>query len=186
MALLGSHSSNSYTPYISSITLFMTITGFGFHSCKVRGWYWVFTYLNHLIILISVRLIPAIAKHPCNNESCSTERWKRYSALTGIPSMTGPDVNLYSGNTSKTTQLNSSFMGAYVGIAWWASLSFLGGHIGSLKSSMLLKAEMQAVAGLVPVLHLSQKSLWWSWKVLLHSRACCHHRPYRILWKYKL
>lgn len=167
--------------------LFMAVTGFGFHSCKVRGWYWVFTYLNHLIILISVRLIPAIAKHQCNNESCSTERWKRHSALTGITCMTGPDVNLYSGNTSETIQPNSSFMGAYLGYSLVGKLkvSRRAYRVIWLKSSMLLKADMQIVAGLVPVLHLSQKSLWWSRKFLLHPRACCHHEPYRILWKYK-
>lgn len=165
----------------------MAITGFGFHSCKVRGLYWVFTYLNHLIILISIRLIPAIAEHPCNNESYSTERQKRYSALTGITCTIGPNVSLYSGNTSKTIQPSSSFMGAYLGYSLVGKLKVSRWEYKVIwfKASMLLKAEMQIVAGLVPVLHLSQKSLWWSWKFLLYPRANCCHRPYRILWKYK-
>lgn len=101
--------------------------------------------------------------------------------------MTGPDVNLYSGNTSETIQPNSSFMGAYLGYSLVGKLkvSRRAYRVIWLKSSMLLKADMQIVAGLVPVLHLSQKSLWWSRKFLLHPRACCHHEPYRILWKYK-
>lgn len=38
--------------------------------------------------------------------------------------MTGPDVNLYNGNTSKTTQPNSSFMGAYLGYSLVGKLKF--------------------------------------------------------------
>lgn len=187
MALLESHSSDCYTPYISQINLFPAITGFGFHSCKVRGWHWVFTYLNHLMILISLRFIPVIAEHLCNNKSYSTERRKRYSALTGITCMTGPDVKLYSGNTSRTIQSSSSFMGAYLGC------SLVGEHKVSrweykviwFKTSMLLKAEMHIIAGSVPVLHLSQKSLWWSWKFLLYPGATYHYRSLEISWKYK-
>lgn len=129
MIVLESHSSNRYTSDISHINVLMAITGFGFHSCKGRGWYWIFTYLNHLIILISVRLIPTIAKHPCNNGSCSTERQKRYSPLRGI---TGPEMNLQSGNSSKTIQPGSSLMGEYLGCTL-VGLRFLG------KNTMLFK-----------------------------------------------
>lgn len=167
MILLESHSSNSYTSDISKINVLMAITGFGFHSRKGRGWYWIFMYLNHLIILISVKLIPTIAKHPCTNGSYSTEKQKRYSALTGI---TGHEVNLQSGNSSKTIQSSSSLMGEYLGCTL-VGLRLLGKNIMLFKYSTLLKAETYIIAGLVPALHLSQKYLSWSWKFLLYPRV---------------
>lgn len=147
----------------------MAITGFGFHLCKGRDWYWIFTNLNHLIILISVRLTPTIAKHACNNGSYSTERQKRYSALRGI---TGPEVNLQSGNTSKTIQPSSSFMGEYLGCSL-AGLRFLGKNIRSfdLSTARCWKLKCRSLPRLVPALHLSQKYLWWSWKSLLYPRV---------------
>lgn len=65
--------------------------------------------------MIKVRLILAIVKHLCNNESYSTERWERHSALMGITHITRADVNLHTGNVTKTIQPSSSIWGVYLG-----------------------------------------------------------------------